>query len=296
MSYILEALKRSEQERNQSELPDFRQDNALLYQQKQGKPWWPLALILVLILNAMVFLYIHLSGGIDAHPGSADLASDMPAEKTQFSSVAKATDIPNSDGPVSKLDPVPEDARVVLDGEMNSSTEPNPSVLESTSVASTESLPAVRQAPRSVEPLVAEPPSNNETTQRDQALSKQDRDFETLATQGYVELETQTDARVVVANEPLDRLPDAKPGSLYKDTPFLFNLPERSRPNVPKLVFNSHIYSDNPSARRVMINNIYLREGQVFSGLEVLEIGELDVVFEKSGTQFKLPAMRDWRG
>jgi hypothetical protein len=69
-----------------------------------------------------------------------------------------------------------------------------------------------------------------------------------------------------------------------------------SRPKVKPLRFNSHIYSDDPSARRVMINNIYLREGQELSGIQVLEIGELDIVFEKAGTQFKLPAMRDWNG
>jgi hypothetical protein len=45
-----------------------------------------------------------------------------------------------------------------------------------------------------------------------------------------------------------------------------------------------------------MINNIYLREGQELAGIQVLEIGELDIVFEKAGTQFKLPAMRDWNG
>jgi general secretion pathway protein B len=296
MSYILEALKRSEQERNQSELPDFRQDNALLYQQPARKPWWPLALILVLTLNAMVFLYIHLSGSVDEQAGSADLASDIPFEENHLSSVTKATDTPNSPSPVSKLDPVLDDTHAVLSTEMNSSKVPNPSVLEPVSAPSARNAAAGSKTQRSVEPLVTAPQKSNETVLRDHASVKQESDFETVATQGYVELETQTDARVVVANEPLDRLPDAKPESLYKDTPFLFNLPERSRPNVPKLVFNSHIFSDNPSARRVMINNIYLREGQVFSGMQVLEIGELDVVFEKSGTQFKLPAMRDWRG
>jgi len=69
-----------------------------------------------------------------------------------------------------------------------------------------------------------------------------------------------------------------------------------ARPRVPNLLFNSHIYSESPSARRVMINNIYLREGQQFLGMEVVEIGEFNIVFKKDGVLFKLPAMRDWNG
>ena len=64
--------------------------------------------------------------------------------------------------------------------------------------------------------------------------------------------------------------------------------------SVPNLSFNSHIYSDQPSARRAMINSNYLREGQGFEGMTLDQIGEAFIVLTKDGQQFKLPILRDW--
>ena len=109
-------------------------------------------------------------------------------------------------------------------------------------------------------------------------------------------------SKVVVAEEPL-RIPDEAAQNLnrehfepYSNVPYLEELDHRTRPKVSKLTFNSHIFSSTPSARRVMINNVYLREGQAFQGMTLLAIAEQYVVFEKDGQQFKIAAMRDWLG
>jgi general secretion pathway protein B len=315
MSYILEALKRSEQERNQNDLPNFRQENSLLYIKKEGKPWWPFALVIVLGLNALVFLYIHLSGPVKSvsHSEGVNLSSSVNGVDNGTGTVhskqgvmqGQALDlrqkIDQNDIDQAALRSVSSYSKQVV--EQNNSADAN-------SVSALPAVPATSQGKPLSQPVVLKKTDAQAPLQAKavnsaigQADSEREQGFDDAASQGYVELKTNTSARVVVANEPFDEpevgganAPKPITQSEYKDTPFLFNLPEQSRPNVPKLVFNSHIYSDEPSARRVMINNIYLREGQVFSGLEVLEIGELDVVFEKSGTQFKLPAMRDWRG
>jgi general secretion pathway protein B len=63
---------------------------------------------------------------------------------------------------------------------------------------------------------------------------------------------------------------------------------------IPDMAFNSHIYTDTASSRRVMINNIYLREGQTFSGMRVEEITEEGIVLSLKGESFKMGVLRDW--
>lgn len=296
MSYILEALKRSEQERNQSELPSFRQDNALLYLKKEGKSWWPFALIIVLSLNALVFLYIHFTETVNDGPS---IHSEHPVKNSAL--VASSTEVLL---PAPKSFPAPKaEQNIAIPAEL--SIPPSPKQLShpnSGLVEYKKQLVSDVSAPSDdLKPAVV---SNDETSSFSEQSSAElsipvandlAAELESAESQDQSVSEAtreQMTAQVSYSEEVVqEQLP-----SLYKDTPFLVNMPEQSRPNVPKLIFNSHIYSDNPSARRVMINNIYLREGQVFSGLEVIEIGELDVVFEKAGTQFKLQAMRDWHG
>jgi general secretion pathway protein B len=44
-----------------------------------------------------------------------------------------------------------------------------------------------------------------------------------------------------------------------------------------------------------MINNVYLREGDGFSGLTLEEIGEFYVVLSYQGQDFKTPVLKDWQ-
>jgi len=78
--------------------------------------------------------------------------------------------------------------------------------------------------------------------------------------------------------------------------PHLSELTIHFQKSIPTLIFNSHIYSDIPDSRRVMINNLYLREGQGFSEMVLIEIGEFYIAIEKDGTSFKIPVLRDWLG
>jgi general secretion pathway protein B len=59
-------------------------------------------------------------------------------------------------------------------------------------------------------------------------------------------------------------------------------------------VFNSHIYGSEPSSRRVMINNNYLKAGDFFSGIRVERITEEGVVLSKDGRSFRVGIVRDW--
>ncbi|MAL97873.1 MAG: hypothetical protein CL583_05415 [Alteromonadaceae bacterium] len=63
---------------------------------------------------------------------------------------------------------------------------------------------------------------------------------------------------------------------------------------VPDLVFNSHIFSSRPDARRVMINSEYLREGARFGDMIVEEITEDGVILSLQGELFAVSVVRNW--
>jgi general secretion pathway protein B len=56
MSYILEALKKSEQERHRGRTPDLQALHSLLTPTVHKRRWWPLILSLVLLFNAALIL------------------------------------------------------------------------------------------------------------------------------------------------------------------------------------------------------------------------------------------------
>lgn len=290
MSYILEALKRSEQERKQQLRPgSFDPEGGILHLRKRQTPVWVYLLVIVLLLNLglMLGLYwdkmatteqpivnetvapIQRTPVIQAPVISTPVATMMPATgksaaPSQFSVQESYTYIqPDSpaqpDTPVypdSPTETLPQDTRAPNMGSQHEMTNQEGIVSDETEVWDIVA-PASGQAASSSnqvdEPLQAEP----------------------------------------MATKPARTVP-VKPPTLADTTPLLQELDAGFTSSVPAIAFNSHIFSQSPDARRVMINNIYLREGEGFSGFTVLEIGEEYVVFDRQGRRFKLPVMKDW--
>jgi len=76
--------------------------------------------------------------------------------------------------------------------------------------------------------------------------------------------------------------------------PHLVELPLSLQKGLPDLTFNSHIFASDPAASRVMINNHYLRPGDRFGELSVVEITEDGVVLRKDKHTFRVGTVRDW--
>lgn len=100
-------------------------------------------------------------------------------------------------------------------------------------------------------------------------------------------------------------VPSARPGGdeapvaatgieIEERVPHLVELPLSFQKSIPDLTFNSHIFSSDPQARRVMINGHYLRTGEGFAGLRVERITEDGVVLSKDGQRFRVGVVRDW--
>ncbi len=60
MSYILEALKKSEQERRRSQVPDWQTQHTPPPERRRGKRLWPVLIVAALLLNAAILtLYLR---------------------------------------------------------------------------------------------------------------------------------------------------------------------------------------------------------------------------------------------
>jgi len=112
-------------------------------------------------------------------------------------------------------------------------------------------------------------------------------------------------AQVIFATEPLDTMPESKPGQNNRTIKRNFNsdkvykvaeLPLSVRRNVPPITFTGHVYSSTPASRSVMINDAKMREGQpVTSQLILHEITQYGAVFKFNGYFFSLSALQDWK-
>ena len=308
MSYILDALERSEQERKQSEQPSFRKDQSLLFMKQEKRSVWPIVLVIALLLNLIVVLYLHLD---EDKSVQRDKVVATHAEQTNFMDrpidISEQVRQPSSTPLLALSDAIsvssPDKASLSLENQQNplvsKQVDSAPKLVsnsEAVQAREEDELPSpVTQSPTTQSP-VTQPlaPPLDSAPQIAAVETKKDLVIgNNVVVSGVPLIEGDQQAPFVEAQSDLRVKPKEDP---YKQLAYLYELEGAARPNVPKLVFNSHIYSSTPSARRVMINNIYLREGQAFEGMIVVAIAETFVVFEKSGTQFKLPAMRDWLG
>lgn len=332
MSYILDALERSERERKQGELPSFRQDQALLYMRNERKSPWLLVISCVLLLNALVLFYIYYSSNSDvknvASTDGPDALATHVVSSPNEADARPITTLRSSASGQGDAMPIVESKGVKMPASVVAPSIPpltrqQPS--ERTQSVLVQKVPVQKTR---VEQVVTATPQKSRVDEQTPSLVvspqatlgaksvTETTEFERIdpsaaqsaAESPVVEEDLKLSPLVVVSDVPLDGGGNADELASLNTEPlieerenfdgvaYLSEISSSSRPRVPKLIFNSHIYSSMPSARRVMINNIYLREGQMFLGMTLIAIDEEFVVLEKQGQQFKLPVMRDWLG
>ncbi|WLQ16922.1 general secretion pathway protein GspB [Hahella aquimaris] len=264
MSYILEALRRSESERYQEKLPDVVQGGAFMMPRKEKRAPWALILILLLSLNAIalaIFFFMN-----------------RPFEKQ-----------------------TPQEA-VVTDADPAQPTKP-PATTPATPTQPQSAQPVAGNAPTQAVP-VQPMSANNSDFMVDKVPLDTASNTDIYVDLGGEEEETiNTDGGMLIApSNGSTRRTMIIPGSgaaeatqnVEDQYPNISELSAAFQQQIPAMEFNSHIYSASPDDRRIMINNNYLREGQRFSGLKVYQITENGVVLDKGGQLFWIPVIRNW--
>ena len=72
-------------------------------------------------------------------------------------------------------------------------------------------------------------------------------------------------------------------------------LPPDVGSHVPRMEFSAHVYSGNPKQRSVIINGMFLEEGELLSSdLKLSEITPDGVIFEFRGYRFHRSVLAGW--
>jgi len=229
MSYILDALRKSETERRQSKVPDLGQQVQLIHRPKKRRRSPVVWVALALLVNAGVLAVVFWP--------------ERPSELLSEVLIAPTAQIAEPEAPLEQ--PAKPEAKPVSD------SAPAPTAPAGTPESETA---VAREWPTIITPTVRQ--------ERQAPALRQD---EALAI-------ARGGARV----------------------PHLVELPLSFQKSIPNLMFNSHIYSTDPYASRVMINDHYLSRGESFSGITVEEVTENGVVLSKQGTRFRVGIVRDW--
>lgn len=223
MSYILDALRKSETERRQGKIPDLGQQVQLIHRPKKRRMSPVVWVALALLVNAGVLAVVFWP--------EAETPLPIPAK-------VAATSVPP-----------------IANSEVKSETE-----AQEPAVPEPEPEPAPMPGP---EPLIADSVRERPT--------------------------------IITPSVRPERQTPALPQSEHRTrVPHLVELPLSFQKSIPDLMFNSHIYSSDPYASRVMINGHYLRRGESFLGITVEEITENGVVLGKEGRTFRMGTVRDW--
>lgn len=304
MSYILDALRKSEQERHREQLPASGSSRLVMPARAPKPTGIKMLLVAVLLINAVAIGAgaIYLFNRADE---PQPVAAFSPEEPSLPDNEGDQDWYPEAPMPRNGL-PLPQ--RVVpVEAMSDFGDEPSSILPDVGYVNAPDSSTLSERLDRRLEQLrprdrLAEVPN---VTNRDQQPARQSAQQTQPASSLPDDIIRPSDQR----NNPPARQAAATAPPAVSEAPAVAatavvsapaaqdinTLPDDFRRQLPALTFNSHIYSSDPGSRRIMINNAYLREGQRFEGLSIREITGDGVILYKSPHTFSVPVIRDWK-
>lgn len=256
MSYILDALRKSESERRQGRVPDLGVSVQMVHKPRRRRIHWSVWLTAALLANAAVFGAFYWQ---TRHPsGVAAAAAGGPGKERR---------VGQGSGTVQKPAAPTEGANRPV------------------AALPVSSAPLVSQ-----EPVTPGKPSSAAVSQENTAGQGSGKAAPTATAGDTLIRPHQPPARVAAADADATSDPTASPSTI----PELAEMPLSFQRQVPDLHFNGHIYASNPGARRVMIDNVYLAQGDRFRGLRIVEITRSGVIMSLDGQLFRVGVVQDW--
>ncbi|HUO76298.1 MAG TPA: general secretion pathway protein GspB [Thermodesulfovibrionales bacterium] len=250
MSYILDALKKSEEERKRGTVPDLLavQDTRM---QEQGKPhMWPYLLLVALVLNAGIFLWWL-----------------TPWQGTKQNVTAYST---------TKQNPLPE--KTIISEERKQGEKHLPAQIGSPVKTPIDKKVSERQG-RSVQTKTAE------QAQVPSASAPAVETQESRANSPSLSLQAPAAIPTPSETKPSTSSKDTGGSTLYN----LTELPSTIQQSLPTFSITAHIHTGDPASGMVKINGQMMREGQELSpGLKLEEILADGVIFRYQNYRFRV--------
>lgn len=325
MSYILDALRKSEQERRRGEVPDVLTDQVLgAPAGKRTGPGrgrtigWLLAVLLLGGLGVAAWLR---PVPPESGPTEADAAGDMrprnavrePAAASPVPSVPVTATPMAAAGGQSATDPL-HDTNAAFRNRLTGLAR---AFTERSAAATSTGAPGNTQQPAAAPPIPARSAEAAGQVQADPlgdiraALRTRPPTGDTLSSAealpsspdlpdnqdmlAKVPAERDSDRPVMAAADapglPTVAVPDPEPA-----LPDVKALPWSVQKNLPDISLSVHIYSADPDKRLVRINGVSAREGVTLDdGLQVVSITPVGVELSWKGQRFSMASTAGWR-
>jgi len=280
MSYILEALQKSERKRRKDSVPDLQTIHVPEAGKKDKRPLWPWLLVAVLIVNAFLLATFLPSFRGDSfltdrrltenqeHTASPQaLAEKSPAYKSAEEALSGKSDT---------LAPATA-ARLLPADEINTPTAEIPATQHPVATEqSPDVLRSYEEDPLTVDTIGVNP-SSEITEQK----------IQTAGNTITAPVDIQQSTYLTGAEDEI--IAEHVPTSAAKEIPLLETLPQSLRQRLPELSISFLAYSQKPSERIVSINGRIMREGQTIADDLTLEkITSAGAVVNYRGDRFRL--------
>ncbi len=280
MSFILDALKKLEQNRKRGAVPDLTTVHLQDDEPPKKRSTWPYLLLAALLLNAGIFTAWlrpwEEKDVISAQPdlsGTEEVAGALPAhDKADDTNATQAGNIiENKEAAMS----TPE-----------SDTQVKEEISE-TVMEAEEMIVQEEPVEKSDEEVIASIGLNPTPEELDILRNKIKIDQEIPVEKKDQDVQNQVPVEEILnPTEPDIIEPEDKSGFIE-----FSQLPGDVRKELPDITINGHIYSDNSAARIANINGFVTREGdKVSSGLILEEITEAGVIFSYKEYRFRMRA------
>jgi general secretion pathway protein B len=273
MSYILDALKKSDKERQRGTVPDVMTAPDVMGEAPKKRSLWPYLIAVALILNAGMLVW-----WLARHPGGPSGATRPVATRDTVAKAAPDQERPAADAG-SVVAPSPSKPAKTSEPVLKSSEERKPVPRPDIPSAATD----VRRGGTGRQPL------------QEEAKTAVPRSNESTPAPGASEKGLPTTAAVPPQQAPEVKRPDAEPEPAALPAPVpsktysLQELPPAVRQVLPDLAISTHLFAADTSSRMVRINGKLLREGEFLSaGVKLEEITADGVIFSYQGYRLRV--------
>jgi general secretion pathway protein B len=250
MSYILDALKKAESERNLGALPNVYTNAPHAVSDKDNESWgkilpWSLAaIVLGIVFIGLAWLQPWRTQPAAVSPVAA--IAQMAPQAIPVTAPAAATPPPAAPPSVAQAEPI-------ADGTPTATTSTPPAIKSEDKPAPVKPAPAPVAKPSAPVPekKMVDVPQASETKPEAKAAAKTEAAAES-------KVETRTDVKA-----------ETKPEG--KDVGTARDLPQAIQSQLPPISVNGYLYAKDPADRSVLMNQKLLREGDTVAPDLVLE-------------------------
>lgn len=290
MSYILEALQKSEQERQQQATPTIsavHDGDFIIRRKKIHIAWW---FVMVLTILLVVLL------GIIIFRKPAPLVA--PASPTNTTNLASSAPTNTLVTPTSNQNPPPRVA------ESKVQEVPNQTAAQNTQDNTAQQTTVLKTEPNRSQSAIdrlyqASANQQSNANQQSIAITESPQSSFQELTQPKVtsvdltKPQSQTNKQTAPTKAAVAAIEEA-PKELI---PLIYDLPDAVQSEIPPINYIAHVYSSDASKGFVIINNVKLVPGRQLQGELYLEKVSQDfIIMNQNGYLFKLPAMTNWNG